>query len=55
MPRHRAPRLDKTGIVQIAASLGVSPSTVSRALRPETAHLVRAGRRKQIMDLAENP
>ena len=39
--------------MQIAASLGVSPSTVSRALRPETAHLVRADRRKQIMDLAE--
>lgn len=50
-PRH--PQLDKTGIVQIAASLGVSPSTVSRALRPETAHLVRAATRKQIMDLAE--
>jgi len=53
MPRPRPTRLDKTGIVQIAASLGVSPSTVSRALRPETAHLVRADRRKQIMDLAE--
>ncbi len=53
MPRSRSARLDKTGIVQIAASLGVSPSTVSRALRPETAHLVRADRRKQIMDLAE--
>lgn len=53
MPRPRPPRLDKTGIVQIAASLGVSASTVSRALRPETAHLVRADRRKQIMDLAE--
>jgi DNA-binding LacI/PurR family transcriptional regulator len=53
MPRARSPRLDKTGIVQIAASLGVSASTVSRALRPETAHLVRADRRKQIMDLAE--
>jgi DNA-binding LacI/PurR family transcriptional regulator len=53
MPRFRPPRLDKMGIVQIAASLGVSPSTVSRALRPETAHLVRADRRKQIMDLAE--
>ena len=53
MPRSRSSRLDKTGIVQIAASLGVSPSTVSRALRPETAHLVRADRRKQIMDLAE--
>jgi len=53
MPRSRPTRLDRTGIVQIAASLGVSPSTVSRALRPETAHLVRADRRKQIMDLAE--
>jgi DNA-binding LacI/PurR family transcriptional regulator len=53
MPRPRPTSLDKTGIVQIAASLGVSPSTVSRALRPETAHLVRADRRKQIMDLAE--
>ena len=53
MPRPRPPRLDKTGIVQIAASLGVSASTVSRALRAETAHLVRADRRKQIMDLAE--
>lgn len=52
-PRPRAARLDKTGIVQIAASLGVSPSTVSRALRPETASLVRADRRKQILDLAE--
>ena len=51
--RLRQRKLDKTGIVQIAASLGVSASTVSRALRPETAHLVRADRRKQIMDLAE--
>lgn len=46
-------RIEKTGIVQIAATLGVSPSTVSRALRPETAHMVRADRRKQILDLAE--
>lgn len=43
----------RTGIVQIAEKLGVSPSTVSRALRPETAHLVRADRRKEILDLAE--
>ncbi len=43
----------RAGIVQIAARLGVSPSTVSRALRPETAHLVEAGRRKEILDLAE--
>ena len=43
----------RAGIVQIAARLGVSPSTVSRALRPETAHLVQAERRKAILDLAE--
>lgn len=53
MPVPKSARLDKTGIVQIAASLGVSPSTVSRALRPETAHLVQKDRRKQILDLAE--
>ncbi len=47
------PRASRAGIVQIAARLGVSPSTVSRALRPETAHLVQAARRKQILDLAE--
>jgi DNA-binding LacI/PurR family transcriptional regulator len=46
-------RGDRAGIVQIAARLGVSPSTVSRALRPETAHLVQAERRKEILDLAE--
>jgi DNA-binding LacI/PurR family transcriptional regulator len=46
-------RATRAGIVQIAARLGVSPSTVSRALRPETAHLVRAERRKEILDLAE--
>ena len=49
-PQHPAKR---AGIVQIAAKLGVSPSTVSRALRPETAHLVRADRRKAILDLAD--
>jgi len=55
MPRspHPRSRADRTGIVQIAARLGVSPSTVSRALRPETAHLVQAQRRKAILDLAE--
>lgn len=44
---------DRAGIVQIATRLNVSPSTVSRALRPETAHLVRADRRKQILELAD--
>lgn len=55
MPRksNAPPKTQREGIVQIAARLGVSPSTVSRALRPETAHLVRADRRKEILDLAE--
>jgi len=56
MAKYRtAPRnvSSRAGIVQIAAALGVSPSTVSRALRPETAHLVRPERRKEILNLAE--
>jgi LacI family repressor for deo operon, udp, cdd, tsx, nupC, and nupG len=44
----------KEGIVQIATRLGVSPSTVSRALRQETAHLVSPQRRKEILDLADH-
>jgi DNA-binding LacI/PurR family transcriptional regulator len=44
---------DRAGIVEIATRLNVSPSTVSRALRPETAHLVRADRRKKILELAD--
>lgn len=52
MPRSTA-HSDRAGIVEIATRLNVSPSTVSRALRPETAHLVRADRRKQILDLAD--
>lgn len=52
-PRPRRAKIDRIGIVQIAASIGVSSSTVSRALRPETAHLVSPERRKQILDLAE--
>lgn len=51
--RPTKPKSARVGIVQIAARLGVSPSMVSRALRPETAHLVRADRRKAILDLAE--
>ena len=39
--------------MQIATRLGVSPSTVSRALRQETAHLVSPARRKEILDLAD--
>jgi len=53
MSRSRKSKVDKNGIVQMAASLGVSPSTVSRALRPETAHLVSEERRREILDLAE--
>ncbi|HVU36216.1 MAG TPA: LacI family DNA-binding transcriptional regulator [Opitutaceae bacterium] len=49
----RSHRKSRAGIVEIASQLRVSPSMVSRALRPETAHLVRADRRKLIVDLAE--
>lgn len=51
--RSRAPRSSQAGIVQIAKRLNISPSTVSRALRPETADLVREDLRKSIRDLAE--
>lgn len=47
------PRSHRAGIVQIATRLKVSPATVSRALRPETANLVRADRRRAILELAE--
>lgn len=53
MPERPSFRTNRAGIVQIASQLNVSPSTVSRALRPETAHLVRADRRQLILDLAE--
>jgi DNA-binding LacI/PurR family transcriptional regulator len=53
MPFHSRSKKPKDGIVQIATRLGVSPSTVSRALRQETAHLVRPERRKEILDLAD--
>lgn len=54
MPRRNVPPTSaRTGIVEIAKRLGVSPSTVSRALRPETAHLVRADKRREILDLAD--
>lgn len=44
---------DKAGIITIAQKLGISPATVSRALRPETAQLVKEERRKEILDLAD--
>jgi DNA-binding LacI/PurR family transcriptional regulator len=53
MSFHSRARKPKDGIVQIANRLGVSPSTVSRALRQETAHLVSSVRRKEILDLAD--
>lgn len=53
MARIPAAKRSKVGIIQIAASLGVSPSTVSRALRPETAHLVSEERRREILEIAE--
>jgi DNA-binding LacI/PurR family transcriptional regulator len=53
MSFHSRARKPKDGIVQIATRLGVSPSTVSRALRQETAHLVSSDRRKEILDLAD--
>ena len=49
----RSSRSHRAGIVQIATRLNISASTVSRALRPETSHLVRAERRQSILDLAE--
>jgi len=52
-PKASTRRPSRAGIVQIAEKLGISPSTVSRALRPETAHLVREDSRKQILELAE--
>jgi DNA-binding LacI/PurR family transcriptional regulator len=53
MSFHSRSKKPKDGIVQIATRLGVSPSTVSRALRQETAHLVSSARRKEILDLAD--
>jgi len=49
----RPVRTHRAGIVQIATRLNISPSTVSRALRPETSHLVRADRRQSILEMAE--
>jgi len=48
-----SPQARRTGIVEIASRLKISPSTVSRALRPETAHLVHPERRKEILELAD--
>jgi DNA-binding LacI/PurR family transcriptional regulator len=40
-------------IVKLAKKLSVSTATVSRALRPETAHLVRESLRRRIQEAAE--
>lgn len=44
---------EPTGIRLIAKELGVSTATISRALNPETSHLVKEGRRQQILELAD--
>jgi DNA-binding LacI/PurR family transcriptional regulator len=49
----KASGVDKPGIRLIASELGISVSTVSRALRAETAHLVNAERRKKILEMAD--
>jgi len=49
----KASGVDKPGIRLIASELGISVSTVSRALRTETAHLVSAERRKKILEMAD--
>ena len=41
------------GIRLMAQNLGVSTATISRALSPETSHLVKEERRKEILELAD--
>ena len=41
------------GIRLMAQKLGVSTATISRALSPETSHLVKEERRKEILELAD--
>jgi DNA-binding LacI/PurR family transcriptional regulator len=47
-------KANPAGILQIAKKLGISTATVSRALREETSHLVKAGRRREIIELADS-
>ena len=42
-----------TGIRLIAKELGVSTATISRALNPGTAHLVKEEKRQEILELAD--
>lgn len=44
---------ERMGIVKLAKKLSVSTATVSRALRPETAYLVREPLRRRIQEAAE--
>ena len=44
---------ERMDIVKLAKKLSVSTATVSRALRPETAHLVREPLRRRIQEAAE--
>ena len=42
-----------TGIRLIAKQLGVSTAAISRALNPDTSHMVKGDRRKEILELAD--
>lgn len=46
-------RKELSGIRLIAKELGISTATVSRALSPETSHMVKESRRQQILNLAD--
>lgn len=46
-------RSERMDIIKLAKKLSVSTATVSRALRPETAHLVREPLRRRIQEVAE--
>lgn len=47
------PKRDLSGIRLMAQQLGVSTATISRALSPDTAHMVKEERRKEILELAD--
>ena len=45
-------RVSSISIKELATLTGLSTATVSRALRPETQHLVRANRREKVLEVA---